>query len=373
MDTTHPSHDEHIPGARYRRVKRKVLRPVTIDGDTEYVRRTERVCVPLPPRDWRRVVLRGLAVAAALVLVASLAWTTASVGALLLTLSVAAPIAYGAAAVFDVVWISCLAAEYLARFDEDRARLPRVAGWVALTISMGAVVAHGHNAGSASTGAVGALVSALAKGLVTIVITLTTPRLDSDQQAWLIARRGKIGAQRALAIEQRALNRDMAAIRAERAALGLPPERDSGTGRDETRPSQHIAIARSAVPSYLATHPDASVGEVVEELGRLGIDVDEDTVRTVTGQPRDNRDGETRQGHRRSTPVLSVVHRDARDDDEDPDEDEATIAATVRRCVRDNVTNLDRVLSAVRQVHGQDVARPTVRKSLDRALGRTAS
>lgn len=362
-----------IPGARYRKVKRTIVRPVTIDGETEYVRRTETFYKTLPPRDWRRGILRGLVVAAILVLIASLAWTTASVGALLLTLAVVAPIAFGAAAVFDVVWISCIAAEYLARFDDDRARLPRIAGWISLGISMAAVFVHGYQSGSTTTGMVGSVVSALAKGLTTVVIRLTTPRLDDDQQAWLIARRGKIGAQRALMLEQLDLNRDLATVRAQRAALGLPPERDSETGQprqDETRPRQHDGIIRSAVRSARDTYPTATDRELAEKLTNLGVPVDEDTVRAVAGQRRDSEAG---QGQRRSAPKLSVVPRDERDGDEDSDEDEDTIAATVRRCVRDNVTDLDRVLSAVRQVHGQDVSRPTVRKSLDRALGRTAS
>jgi hypothetical protein len=120
---------------------------------------------------------------------------------------------------------------------------------------------------------------------------------------------------------------------------------------------------RAAVRAARDTMPNATAEDIVDQLADLNIEVDEDTVRDIVGRPRNNATG---QGRRRSTPSLAVVA------DED-DEEDGSIAATVRGCVRRNVLDLDDVLSQVRQVHGQNVRRATVRKSLDRATGRAAS
>jgi len=158
-----------------RKIQRTHHIPHTVDGKTRMVPETVTIDVPVPPRDWDSAVLTGVTVIAALVLTASVVWSTASIGDLL-TRVVIAPAAYGAAVVFDLVWIACMAIEWLARYDTERAALPRKAGHVALLIAMGAVGAHGWLSGYLVIGIVGAVVSCLAKGLWTVLLDHQAPR-----------------------------------------------------------------------------------------------------------------------------------------------------------------------------------------------------
>src|SRR5690349_17708390 len=146
-----------------RKIERTRLVPHTVDGETEMVLDREIVEVPAPPADWDQRVRIAITIGACVLVTASLTWTTASVGALL-AMSTVAAVAYAAGVAFDASWILCMGAEWLLRSDPDRAALPRRAGHVALAVSMGAVYAHGQLTGEWVVGAVGAAVSALAKG-----------------------------------------------------------------------------------------------------------------------------------------------------------------------------------------------------------------
>ncbi|MER6515118.1 hypothetical protein ABT158_50540, partial [Nonomuraea sp. NPDC001636] len=137
--------------------------PHTIDGKTVLVDDEYTVHVPLPPRDWDQIVRSGVTAVAGGIAAASIIWTTSSIGALFDRATNPAA-AYAAAAVFDLAWIACMALEWLARFDPDRATLPRLAGWGALLIAMVAVVVEGDATGQLQAGLVGATVSGLAHG-----------------------------------------------------------------------------------------------------------------------------------------------------------------------------------------------------------------
>lgn len=355
---TGPHDQQLIPGARYRRIKRDVTRAITIDGHTELVTRKEEIHIPLPPHDWRRTIRAGVATVAGIVLAASLAWTTASIGGLLRTAAVTAPVAFGAALVFDATWIACIGAEWIARYDDDRAKLPRAAGWASLAVSMAAVFAHGYNTGSVANGAVGASVSALAKLLVTVVIHVTTPPLTDDQLGWLRARQGRIGAQRALAAEEHSLNRDTARLAAERAILGLPGHPTNAPGQSPDTPEQPDRAAgtvRAAVRAAADTLPEADPADIVDHLARVRIDVDEPTVREILGQARATEPDTSGQ----------VLHLDV--------QDAASIAEIVRRCLADNLTDEATVTSIARRALGPRVKDDSVRRELNRALKKLAA
>ncbi|MEV7389602.1 protein transporter Sec31 [Streptomyces sp. NPDC091215] len=211
---------------------RTELVPHTVDGKTRMV--PVEIPVPAPPRDWDRAVLTGVTTIAALVVTASVIWSTASIGDLL-TRVVIAPAAYGAAIVFDLVWIACMAVEWLSRYDEDSARLPRNAGHGALLVAMGAVAAHGWLAGYAVIGIVGAVVSGLAKGLWTVVLRHQTPQLDPRTREFLRQELADAGVTLAVMPVRRRVQRAQAMAEAERIALGPGPDADpdeSGQGAD---------------------------------------------------------------------------------------------------------------------------------------------
>jgi hypothetical protein len=208
------------------------LVPHTVDGKTRMV--PVKVDTPAPPRDWDHLVLNGVTGIAAVVLTASVVWSTASIGDLLAR-AVIEPAAYGAAIVFDLAWIACMAVEWLARYDEERAALPRRAGNVALLVAMLAIGAHGKVSGFWEVGIVGALVSGLAKGLWTVVLQHQTPPLDERTRAWIRAELADAGASLSLIPVRRQLQRAQAQVDAERTALG--PGADRGSA-DPDRPDQ---------------------------------------------------------------------------------------------------------------------------------------
>jgi hypothetical protein len=208
------------------------LVPHTVDGKTRMVPVT--VDTPAPPRDWDHLVLNGVTGIAAVVLTASVVWSTASIGDLLAR-AVIEPAAYGAAVVFDLAWIACMAVEWLARYDQERAALPRKAGNVALLVAMLAIGAHGKIAGFWEIGIVGALVSGLAKGLWTVVLRHQTPPLDERTRAWIQGELADAGASLALIPVRRQLQRAQAQVDAERAAIA--PGADRGSA-DPDRPDE---------------------------------------------------------------------------------------------------------------------------------------
>ncbi|WP_416975642.1 protein transporter Sec31 [Streptomyces sp. 4F14] len=194
------------------------LVPHTVDGETELVEDTQYIEVPVPPRDWDALVRTAVTIGAVVLVTASLVWTTTSVGALLAMATIAA-VAYAAGVAFDASWILCMGAEWLLRYDPDRAAVPRRAGHFALAISMGAVYAHGQLSGEWVVGAVGAAVSALAKGGWMIAMRVHARPLDPRTQQWVAKRRAAVDGQLAMIPVRRELQRGQALIDAEQRSL----------------------------------------------------------------------------------------------------------------------------------------------------------
>lgn len=321
--------------------------PVTINGHTELVTETYSINVPVPPRDWDRIVLGAVTTITAAVLTASVVWSTSSVGTLL-GRAVEPAIAYGTATAFDLVWIVCMAVEWLSRYNPAGADLPRRAGHVALLVAMAAVCTNGVLTGGPrgiAAGIVGSVVSALAKGTWTIVMKHTAKPLDHLTQGWVDRRMSEAGGQLALAAVERQLARVEGQWADSVAALPSGPGPDKPSGQPDTA----SATVRSGVLAALATMPDASADAIVETLARIGIDTDADTVRQLSGQRSDTTDS-------RSADLLDFRAKQA----------DQAITDTVRLLVRDGVTDPDTALPIVRWVHGHEVTRATVDRLIRR-------
>lgn len=209
-----------------RRIERTRLVPHTVDGETEMVLDREIIEVPAPPADWDQRVRHAITIGAVILVTVSITWTTASVGALL-SMSTIHVVAYSAGVAFDATWVICMGAEWVLRYDPERAALPRVAGRWALAVSMGAVFADGYLGHGLVIGAVGALVSALAKGCWAIAMRVNARPLDDRTQQWVNARRARVDGQLAMIPIRRELQRGEAIVEAEQRSLGTTEENGS--------------------------------------------------------------------------------------------------------------------------------------------------
>ncbi|KAF2774649.1 protein transporter Sec31 [Streptomyces sp. OM5714] len=216
-----------------RQIERKRLVPHTVDGVTELVLDTEYIDVPEPPRDWDQLVRTAVTIGAVILVTASLVWTTASIGDLLASVTLPV-VAYAAAVAFDASWIMCMGVEWLLRYDPKRAKAAQRAGWWALAVSMAAVFAHGHAAGEWVIGAVGALVSGLAKGGWAMAMRVHSRPLDPRTQQWVEARRAKVDGQLAMIPIRRDLQRGEHLVEAERKSLTADSGSDGSTDPDQS-------------------------------------------------------------------------------------------------------------------------------------------
>ncbi|MFJ8437656.1 hypothetical protein [Kitasatospora griseola] len=352
---------------RTRKITRNRLTPFSPfpGAPVEMVEEEYTIDVPL---DWDRAVLVGVAAGTSLLLALAVAWSTDSIGSLLALSGVLPPVAYGVAAVFDLAWIICMALEWIARHDPRRARAPRIGGIIALGISMAAIAANGARAGGKTglaVGVIGALVSLIAKGVWTLAIRATSRELSPVAQQYVARRQAAAGAELAMAQIERQLQRSRGQLAAYREAYGSTPEPETVTVERPSpdpdgpsgQPVRTTATVRSAVRAALTTMPDASTADIVEQLARVGIDTDEDTVQAlsepVSGQHPDSQDSS-------SATVLALA----------PHAPDDTITDTVRSAVRTVGRDLDAILPVVRRVHGTGVLRDTVRRILsDRVTG----
>lgn len=254
----------------------------TVDGDPELIEEEYRVDIPVPPRDWDHIVHDGVTAIAITLTAVSVAWSTVSAGALLDRAAPAAA-AYPAALAYDAAWITCMGLEWLARYDPDRAKAPRRAGYVALILAMAAIAADGYLAGGEAVAAAGAAISAIAKGLWHLVLNHTALPLPERDRAWMKARRGKLGARMAIAAQQRQLLRLQGQYDALAAAYGqaAPDSQDKDT---DTEPGQQDSLsgpARRMILARAESFPNATEEEIAEHLAGHGITVTPDTVRAV--------------------------------------------------------------------------------------------
>ncbi|MFJ9448187.1 protein transporter Sec31 [Kitasatospora sp. NPDC101235] len=246
---------------RTKQVLQERIVPHTINGVTEMVTEKYATAVPIPPRDWDHIVRSAVTGATALTVAGSIAWSTASIGDLL-SRTVDPYIGYTAAGVFDLAWISCMALEWLARYDRRKAKLPMVAGHVALVLAMAAVCTHGilqGGHGAIVIGIIGALVSALAKGMWTMTMRHFSVDLDDRSQQWIEARFSAAHARLATAAVHRELARVEGATANMHAAYELPIAEAELTDADRA-----AEYARSLMPG-------ATDDELAAQLAAAGL------------------------------------------------------------------------------------------------------
>ncbi|SEO01658.1 hypothetical protein [Actinacidiphila rubida] len=254
----------------------------TVDGKTHTIPKTREVKVPAVPRDFDATVLSTVTRVTCLVVVAAMVWSTVSIGSML---SQVAPTwtAYMIAGVFDLAWISALAVEWLSRYQPNKAKFPKAVGWAALAVSIAAIFAHGLLAHQPVAGAVGAVISALAKVMWMLVMRHTAKALTPDQQAWVDAEMSEANALLAVTVARRQVARVRARAADELAALEFgradyqvsqapPTPAESAEAADETEREQNpVPVLRSVGENSV---PEPSSAEVpVAEPGAAPVPV----------------------------------------------------------------------------------------------------
>lgn len=259
---------------RTKKITRTV--PHTVGADTRYVQVTEKIEVPVVPLDWDRIVLAGVGAVAVFAVLAGIAWSTASIGSLL-SLAVPPVIAYVAASIFDAAWITCLAVEWLSRYNTAKAKMPRTVGHGALGIAMAAVAVNGALNGGVAVALVGAVISGIAKVIWTVVLHHNAKPLDDRTQQWVNQYSADAGARMAMVTVNRQLARAEDNFRG--AAIPVITTAEDSAGQ-----------ARAAVLAALDTMPGASTEDIVNQLALAGITVSADLVDEVSGQAQDTQD-----------------------------------------------------------------------------------
>lgn len=260
-----------------RKIERRRLVPHTVDGETELVLDTEVIEIPAPPRDWDQMVRSAVTIGAIVLVTASLVWTTASIGDLLSAVTISV-VAYAAAVAFDASWILCMAVEWLLRYDPARARAAKRAGRWGLAVSMAAVFAHGYVFDQLVVGAVGAVVSGLAKGGWTMAMRVHARPLDDRTQQWVSARRAKVDGQLAMIPIRRELQRGQALVEAEQRAIGSTEDPGSAdpdqSGRSGGNPDPSAPKALTTKDAVRIAwnegirERDAVIHDAAQRLGR---------------------------------------------------------------------------------------------------------
>lgn len=127
----------------------------------------------------------------------------------------------------------------------------------------------------------------------------------------------------------------------------------------DTAPDRRTDITvRSAVRAAVHTLPDADAEDIVEHLSAVGIDTDTDTVRDFLDQDTDASDRKDSRSARRDVRPLAPAGQ--------------SIADTIRTAVASGITDKDKVVSYVRQIHGRDTERDTITRTLHRVAPKKA-
>lgn len=270
--------------------------PKVIDGIAHNVTQKYSEEVPVMPRDLDSFALNKVVGAVSLIVAAAVVWSTVSIGALL---SMVAPAwaAYLIAAVFDLAWITCMVLEWLSRYDQTRATLPRRCGWAALVLSMAMISLHGTYSGHWQVGLAGACVSVVAKGLWMILMRHMSVEMDPETLQWVTKEKAAMNGQLALMTMRRQLERSKARLAEEVAALSyeqnqapvlsavqdVRPVSESSDGRTDTdmsvRDDVRPSVRPVSVPARQAVSGKASASGRAKELVSEGLS--DDMVREV--------------------------------------------------------------------------------------------
>lgn len=265
-------------------------RPIRGEYNEDGSTRVEEIRTPVLPRDWRRSALRAVLGTAVALTAIAITWSTWSIGSLL-----SGPddhIGYLAALIFDLGWITLLLLEYLARYDEERRRLPQRLGWGMLVVTMVAIGWHGiEQEQSIAMGVIGAAVSLFSKLLWIAIAQHTTAKLTDRDRDRIAEARSAAFTEAAIAevmretegIKQRAMLEHLAreAERrqvAEAFGLEAPAVEELAPAEQDQEPTALPApsladMGKSEAIRYVQRHrPELAPAEIADVLAEYGVE-----------------------------------------------------------------------------------------------------
>lgn len=183
-DTSPPQKQPRIPGVRYTTETRHFQRTTTVDGKTSTRMVPYEVDVPVPPRDWDGVLLRGVTWVTFSGTVLTVAGSVAAIGGLL-SMTIPAEVGYAVAAGFDLTWLAASALQYIEKDRPERASKAERASWFFLVVTMAAIVTYGIVLDHWEVGAIGATVPAMNKWLLSRLVDAYAVDLPEDLEHWM--------------------------------------------------------------------------------------------------------------------------------------------------------------------------------------------
>lgn len=209
-------------------------------------------------------LLWGLPIALTIVAVV---WTLIAVGGLLAT---QAPswVAYSAAALFDLVWISAMLHERAHRRSASVSRTPTILGWLLMAVSVAAVLIHGLEATTVAIAVIGATIPVIAKLTLGLAMSTAAVRITDDAQR-------KVDAVRSRGRDTIAVARAIDEVRAISEAVGA--EHKARDYRSRVRAHGKVDDARREYEAVLRDRADDSADTApVAELPSFGLISDDD-------------------------------------------------------------------------------------------------
>lgn len=196
----------------------------------------------------------------------AVAWTLVAVGGLLAT---QAPtwVAYSAAALFDLVWVSAMLHERAHRRSASVSRTPTILGWLLLAVSVAAVLVHGLAATTVPIAVIGAVIPLLGKLTLQMALSTASVRISDDAQR-------KVDMVRSRGRDTIAVARAIDEVKAAGETAGA-----EHTARDyRTRVKAHAKVddARRAYEEALRDRADDAATAPAAELPSFGLISDDD-------------------------------------------------------------------------------------------------
>lgn len=324
------------------------------------------VRVPVLPRDWDSIAIKVATYVVLTLTLASVIWSTVSIGALLHGVA-----GYAAAAVFDMAWLVNVLLEWLARNSPRKRTFAKRLGWALLVVTMGAIAWHGLLAGGLAMAVVGAAVSAFAKLLWMGIMRFINRDLSGLDQQWVEKKISEANAELAVAGVERLVSRQKALaalelVAAEKTRQEVAGLMDPEAGPEPVKASAEVISDAVAPRRRDALSPSGEGADVRPELEAAQVS---GSGEAVSLRPEDF---EILRKLLADHDAQAGAQEDEPEEEDEQDQPRVSIANGVRTLVKNGVTDPKVVAAALPALIGYQPKPETVSRELRAARARLA-